>query len=46
MACCKKIGNQVNCIKMGRECSIHGEEEECIEGIGGEARRKQTTGKT
>jgi hypothetical protein len=30
---------------MGRECNIHGEEEECIKGIGGEARRKQITWK-
>jgi hypothetical protein len=31
---------------MGRECSTNGEEEECIEDIGGEARRKETTKKT
>jgi hypothetical protein len=39
----KKTENQVNDITMGRECSLHGEEDECIEDIGGEARRKQTT---
>jgi hypothetical protein len=32
--------------EMGRACSTNGGEEECIEGIGGKARRKETTGKT
>jgi hypothetical protein len=31
---------------MGRACSTHGGEEECIQDIGGEARRKETTRKT
>jgi hypothetical protein len=29
---------------MGRECSKDGGEEECIQDIGGKARRKETTG--
>jgi hypothetical protein len=31
---------------MGRACGTHRGEEECIEDIGGKARRKETTGKT
>jgi hypothetical protein len=31
---------------MGRACSTNVGEEECIEDIGGKARRKETTGKT
>jgi hypothetical protein len=31
---------------MGRACGTNGEEEECIEEIGGKARRKETTRKT
>jgi hypothetical protein len=31
---------------MDKDCSMHGGEEECIEDIGGNARRKETTGKT
>jgi hypothetical protein len=31
---------------MGTVCSTNGEEEECIEDTGGEARRKETTRKT
>jgi hypothetical protein len=30
---------------MGRACSTNGGEEECIQDIGGEARRKETTRK-
>jgi hypothetical protein len=30
---------------MGRECSMNGEEDECIYDIGGKTRRKETTGK-
>jgi hypothetical protein len=30
---------------MGRVCSTNGVEDECIEDIGGEARRKETTRK-
>jgi hypothetical protein len=29
---------------MGRSCSTNGGEEECIEDIGGKAKRKETTG--
>jgi hypothetical protein len=32
--------------EMGRACSTNGGEEECIEDIGGKARRKDTTRKT
>jgi hypothetical protein len=31
---------------MGRACSTNGGEAECIKDIGGNARRKETTGKT
>jgi hypothetical protein len=31
---------------MGRACSMNGDEEEYIEGIGGETRRLKTTSKT
>jgi hypothetical protein len=31
---------------MGRACSTHWEEEKCIQGFGGKARRKETTRKT
>jgi hypothetical protein len=31
---------------MGSACSTHGSEEECIQDFGGNARRKETTGKT
>jgi hypothetical protein len=31
---------------MGGACGTYGGEEECIEDIGGEARRKETTRKT
>jgi hypothetical protein len=31
--------------EMGRACSKNGGEEECIQGIGGKARRKETTRK-
>jgi hypothetical protein len=30
---------------MGRTCSTHGGEEECIQGFGGKARMKETTKK-
>jgi hypothetical protein len=33
-------------IIMGRACSTNGGVEECIEEIGGKARRKETAGKT
>jgi hypothetical protein len=33
-------------MRFGRACSTNGGEEECIEDIGGKARRKETTGKT
>jgi hypothetical protein len=32
--------------EMGGACSTNGGEEECIQDIGGKARRKETTGKT
>jgi hypothetical protein len=32
--------------EMGRACSTHGGEEECMYDIGGEGRRKETTRKT
>jgi hypothetical protein len=32
--------------EMGRTCSKSGEEDECILGFGGKARRKETTSKT
>jgi hypothetical protein len=38
--------DQVKEDEMGRACSDNGGEEECIEDIGGKARRKETTGKT
>jgi hypothetical protein len=31
---------------MGRECSMHGGDEECRQDIGGKASRKETTRKT
>jgi hypothetical protein len=31
---------------MGRACSTKGGEEECVQGFGGKAGRKETTGKT
>jgi hypothetical protein len=31
---------------MIKSCTIHGREEECIQGFGGKARRKETTRKT
>jgi hypothetical protein len=31
---------------MGRKCSTHGEESECIEGFGGEIIKKETARKT
>jgi hypothetical protein len=33
-------------MRMGKKCSRHGKEEECIQGFGGKARRKETTKKT
>jgi hypothetical protein len=30
----------------GKTCSTNGRDEECIQDIGGKARRKETTGKT
>jgi hypothetical protein len=32
--------------RMGKECSTHVREEDYIEGFGGKAKRKETTGKT
>jgi hypothetical protein len=32
--------------EMGRECSTHGREEECIKDIDGKAKRKEITRKT
>jgi hypothetical protein len=32
--------------EMCRSCSTNGGEEKCIEGIGGKAKMKETTGKT
>jgi hypothetical protein len=32
--------------EIGRACSMHGREEECIQGCVGKARRKETTRKT
>jgi hypothetical protein len=31
--------------EMGRTCSTHGEEDECIQDFGGKAKRKETTRK-
>jgi hypothetical protein len=31
---------------MGRVCSMHGKEEECMQGLGGKARSKETIRKT
>jgi hypothetical protein len=32
--------------EMGRACSMHGREEECIKSFGGKSKRKETTRKT
>jgi hypothetical protein len=40
------LNNQVKEDEMGRTCSTNESVEECIEDIGGKARRKETTRKT
>jgi hypothetical protein len=38
--------DQIKEDEMGRACSTNGRDEECIQDIGGNARRKETTRKT
>jgi hypothetical protein len=40
------LNDQVGKEEMGRACNTNGGEEECIQDIGGKARKKETTGKT
>jgi hypothetical protein len=40
------LNDKIKANEMGKACSTSGGEEECIEDIGGKARRKETTGKT
>jgi hypothetical protein len=38
--------SQVNVNEVGGACGMHGRGEESVQGFGGKARRKETTGKT
>jgi hypothetical protein len=40
------MSDQVKEDEMGKACSTNGGDEECIQDVGGKARRKETTGKT